>query len=461
MATLPRVAPANMSTATFPPLRTFTDWIVQTDDHAERRLALLDEAERILAGREPASIEAKRSLAARLERWRYQMLNERHSALGEPDRQLAHALDLAANRLAGRAPRPPRWPRGAILETPPDDPTLAEVKKALDPATRLEELAVRAAELTRQHFTVQRNGIAVRRMFMYAPLYLSNLCINHCLYCGFRHPNPIERVHLGIEEAVREAVVLLARGFRHILLVAGDYPSMTSTEYYAAVIDALCQKGVVPSVEIAPQSTEAYEALRAAGAHGVTLYQETYDPGLYARYHPRGPKVSFDWRLEGIERAAEAGMKRLGLGVLLGLGPPLEELLALVRHGCYLAARFPACALAFSLPRIHEAPQGFVPPFSVDDETFVRMYCALRLAFPQAELVLSTREMPELRGRLARICITQMSAGSSTAPGGYHEQTCGTPGGEQFPVADHRSVPEVLEWLESAGICPVWDPSAA
>ncbi len=449
-----------MSTTTLPPLRTFTDWIVQTDDHAERRLALLNEAERILAGQEPASIEARQSLANRLERWRYQMLNERQAALGEADRQLAHALDLAANRLAGRAPRPPRWPRGAVLEAPPGDPVLAELAQALDPATPLEPLVARAAELTRRHFTVQRNGTAVRRMFMYAPLYLSNLCINHCLYCGFRHPNPIERVHLGAEQAVREAEVLLARGFRHILLVAGDYPSMTSTEYYVEVIRALRLRGVIPSVEIAPQSTDGYAALSAAGACGVTLYQETYNPALYARYHPRGPKVSFDWRLEGIERAAETGMKRLGLGVLLGLGPPLEELAALVRHGRYLAARFPDCTLAFSLPRIHEAPQGFVPPFSVDDDTFVRMYCALRLAFPQAELVLSTREMPELRDRLARICITQMSAGSSTAPGGYHEQTCGSPGGEQFPIADHRSVPEVLQALEAAGICPVWEPPA-
>lgn len=449
-----------MSAATLLPLRAFTDWIVQTDDHAQRRLALLDEAERILAGRQPASIEAKRSLAARLERWRYQMLNERHTALGEPDRQLAHALDLAANRLAGRAPRPPRWPRDAVLDAAPEDPALAEVHKALDPATPLEELAARAAELTQRHFSLRRNGTAVRRMFMYAPLYLSNLCINHCLYCGFRHPNPIQRVHLNVHEAVREAEVLRARGFRHILLVAGDYPSMTSTEYYAEVIDALRHKGVIPAVEIAPQSTEGYEVLCTAGACGVTLYQETYDPDRYAQYHPRGPKVSFDWRLEGIERAAEAGMKRLGLGVLLGLGPPRQDLLALVRHGRYLAARFPGCSLAFSLPRIHEAPQGFVPPFSVDEETFVRMYCALRLAFPHAELVLSTREMPELRDRLARICITQMSAGSSTAPGGYHDQTCTSPGGQQFPIADHRGVPEVLASLEAAGICPVWEPPA-
>ena len=449
-----------MSIATLPPLRTFAEWIVQTDDHAERRLALLDEAERILAGREPASIEARRSLAARLERWRYQMLNERHAALGERDRQLANALDLAANRLAGRAPRPPRWPRDAVLNTAPDDPALVEIEEALDPATPLEAVAARAAELTAQHFTVRRNGAAARRMFMYAPLYLSNLCINHCLYCGFRHPNPIERVHLGVEQALREAEVLLARGFRHILLVAGDYPSMTSTEYYAEVIEALCRRGVIPSVEIAPQSTDGYEALAAAGACGVTLYQETYNPSLYAKYHPRGPKVSYDWRLEGLERAAEAGMKRLGLGILLGLGPAQEELLALVRHGRYLAARFPQCTLAFSLPRIHEAPQGFVPPFAVDDETFVRMYCALRIAFPRAELVLSTREMPDLRDRLARICITQMSAGSSTAPGGYHEDTCGSPAGEQFPIADHRSVPEVLESLEAAGICPVWTPPA-
>jgi len=293
------------------------------------------------------------------------------------------------------------------------------------------------------------------RILLYAPLYLSNYCINHCRYCGFRHPNPIPRKHLTQEEALREAEVLYDRGFRHILLVAGDFPRRTTTDYYCQVLRALKTRGIAPAIEIAPQTTDDYAALASAGACGVTLYQETYAEELYALYHPRGSKVAYDWRLEGLERAAEAGVARLGLGILLGLADPREDLIPLIRHGRYLAGRFPDRALAFSLPRIHDTPSGFQVPFPVDDETFVRMCCALRIAFPQAELLLSTREPADLRNRLAEICITQMSAGSCTSPGGY-EETGEPRAGQQFPVADHRSPAEVAAWLREEGFEVVW-----
>jgi 2-iminoacetate synthase len=149
-------------------------------------------------------------------------------------------------------------------------------------------------------------------------------------------------------------------------------------------------------------------------------------------------------------------MRRIGLGILLGLADPREDLPAMIRHACYLKARFPDRALAFSLPRIHEAPPGFCVPFPVDDDTFLRMYCALRIAFPEAELVLSTREPAALRNRLAQICITQMSAGSCTAPGGYEDSEGDARAGEQFPVCDRRTPAEVASWLAGAGFEPVW-----
>ncbi|HLA86125.1 MAG TPA: hypothetical protein VJL29_15165, partial [Thermoguttaceae bacterium] len=190
----------------------------------------------------------------------------------------------------------------------------------------------------------------------------------------------------------------------------------------------------------------------AAGLAGVTLYQETYDEACYRRCHPGGTKAAYDWRLEGLERAAESGVKRLGLGVLLGLADPREDVLAMIRHGLYLRERFPEGRLAFSLPRIHEAPGDFRPPFAVDDGLFVRLYCILRLTFPDANLVLSTRETPELRDRLWPVCITQLSAGSRTAPGAYgHEETDG-----QFPVHDQRTVEEVTARLKTTGFHPVW-----
>jgi 2-iminoacetate synthase len=138
----------------------------------------------------------------------------------------------------------------------------------------------------------------------------------------------------------------------------------------------------------------------------------------------------------------------------LGLGDPPADLLALMRHGAYLENRFPGCTLAFSLPRIHEAPEGFQVPCPVSDEDLQRMYCALRIAFPAAVLVLSTREAAPLRDRLARICITQMSAGSSTTPGGYGQDA--ETAGQQFPVVDHRSAAEVAEGLVAKGYRVCW-----
>jgi 2-iminoacetate synthase len=440
-----------------PALHSFADWIMATDDHAPRRLELLEQAERILAGKETGDDRGRLALAVRLERWRYQLLQERGPVFTPRDRGLADALDLAANRLVGRNPRPPRSPRSAIFDSS-RDADLDEALAGLDPRTPPDRLAARARELTQEHFGAgpARSGTATRPVLLYAPLYLSNHCANYCLYCGFRYPNDVARRHLSSDEALREAEILTSRGFRHILLVTGDFPRLTTTAYIAGILSALRARGIAPAVEIAPQSTDSYEALLRAGACGVTLYQETYAEELYARYHPRGTKIAFDWRLEGLERAAEAGMKRLGLGVLLGLADPREDLLALIRHGRYLQARFPDRRLAFSLPRIHDAPRGFRTPFPVDDTTFVRLYCALRIAFPQADLVLSTREPANLRGRLARICITQMSAGSCTSPGGYAPSD-GTAAGQQFPVCDHRSPAEVAAWLESEGLRPVWE----
>ena len=324
----------------------------------------------------------------------------------------------------------------------------------LDPATPLEDLTRRAAELTAEHFTPP--DASGRRMLLYAPLYLSSHCVNYCAYCGFRLPEAIQRKHLSAGEALRQADILQGRGFGHLLLVAGDFPRLTTTDYFVEIIRALVKRGVRPAVEIAPQTVASYAELAAAGACGVTLYQETYNERLYGLYHPRGSKASYDWRLEGLQRAAEAGIRRLGLGILLGLADPREDLLAMLHHAGTLQSQFPGRTIALSLPRIHEAPAGFETPYPVDDETFVRLYCTLRIAFPRAELVLSTRESAALRNRLAGICITQLSAGSSTVPGGYEdgpEQTYGA----QFPVADRRSAAEVAEWLRKAGFEIAWN----
>jgi len=344
--------------------------------------------------------------------------------------------------------------RDAVHNAACGDAEAARIEQCLDPAVPLGELCRQAAEATRQRFP----GAGPQwRMLLYAPLYLSNYCLNHCLYCGFRAPQAIQRKHLSVSEAVRQVEILVGRGLRHILLVAGDSPRLGTPTYFAQILRETAARGVRPAIEIAPQPTESYADLAAAGACGLTLFQETYDEACYAHYHPRGTKASYAWRLEGPERAAAAGIRRLGLGFLLGLAEPRQELLAMARHAVYLEGRFAGCSVGFSLPRIREAPQGFIAPYTVDDDLLVRMYAALRLAFPGATLVLSTREHPELRNRLAKICITQMSAGSSTSPGGYDADAAPGTWGQQFPVCDPRGPADMAGWLQGEGFDVAWE----
>lgn len=344
------------------------------------------------------------------------------------------------------------------------DRRVAEAREMLRDA-ETDWLVQQAIELTREHFSWDSvSGDACRRvageekrwrMLLYAPLYVWNQCINHCKYCGFNSKLDIDRESLNEDQAIEESDVLTSWGIRHQLLVAGEFPRFERTGLLERIAERLALKGVIPSAEVAPRSVDGYGRLVDAGVIGLTLFQETYDAVRYKDYHPCGPKSFFHWRLEGLDRAATAGVCRLGLGALLGLAEPEEELAAMISHGLYLQEHYPDCRLGFNLPRLHAAPSAFEPPFPVDDETFVRFYCVLRKTFPTAEMVLSTRERAELRGRLAKTCITQMSAASSTAPGGYVQRSGEEQGEEQFAISDPRSVAEVVGWLEAEGFLPV------
>jgi 2-iminoacetate synthase len=464
-----------------PSIAEFVELVKATDEDADHRLPLVEQAVPVLYAAATISKDERESLAEKFERWRYQRLNKYSPQLSANDRRLNAVLDLAASKILQGHPRPPKAPRAAIHSGACSSSQsnegwrssgFAGFEAVLDPHVPLEEIAREAALVTLRHFcspaseatqgTAQDDELTPRdlptrwRMRLYAPLYLSNYCVNHCLYCAFRFPNELDRVHLSVDEAIAEAEILRTRGQRHLLVVAGDFPKLTSTDYLVTIIRELAARDFSVSVEVAAQGTVPYAKMVRAGACGVTLYQETYQEELYRRFHPRGPKVWFDWRLEAPERAAEAGMKRLGLGVLLGLADPARDIRCLIQHGQYLLDRFPEVQLAFSLPRIHEAPDGFKSGIAVDDETFIRLYCALRFSFPTADLVLSTREPPSLRDQLARICITQMSAGSCTAPGGYAGTENDSHTREQFPIFDHRTTSQVAEALERSGFYLSW-----
>ncbi|MBX7157579.1 MAG: 2-iminoacetate synthase ThiH [Verrucomicrobiae bacterium] len=333
----------------------------------------------------------------------------------------------------------------------------------------LENLAQQARQLTWQNFG--------KTMRLFAPLYLSNECVNACEYCGFSRDNEsIVRVTLSPEQVETEARYLVNEGFRSLLLVAGEHPKFVSQSYLRECLDRLHTFVPSLSLEIGPMETADYLPLVKAGAEGLVVYQETYDREIYAELHTAGPKKDFDWRLNCAERAYEAGFKRLGIGALFGLADWRVEALALAAHVDYLLKHCWKSFLTVSLPRLRPAAGEFAPLTRLDDRDLTQLICALRLAFPQVGLVLSTREPQRLRDGLIPLGITHMSAGSHTEPGGYtgagkekvHHTVRGKampviasegehkPATEQFAIADARSPKEVAQRLQEMGYDPVW-----
>ncbi|HTD85544.1 MAG TPA: 2-iminoacetate synthase ThiH [Candidatus Binatia bacterium] len=346
--------------------------------------------------------------------------------------------------------------------------TLADFAALLSPAAgeHLEDLCRESQTITQQRF-----GKVIR---LFAPLYLSNECINKCEYCGFSRDNPILRVTLSVDEVVREARALKEQGFRSILLVAGEHPRFVSSSYLADCIRALHPE--VPSValEVGPMETEDYRPLAAAGAEGLVVYQETYDRSVYSQVHTAGPKKNFDWRLETPERAYAAGFRRLGIGALHGLSDWRLEAICLAAHADYLLRNCWKAQLAISLPRLRPCAGEFEPLTHMTDRELVQLICAFRIMFPDVGMVLSTRERAKLRNGLIPLGITSMSAGSHTEPGGYtgagREHLHRTERGRivelasgasewatrQFDIADDRSPEEVAETIRQLGYEPVW-----
>jgi len=276
----------------------------------------------------------------------------------------------------------------------------------------LEEMAQRSRALTVKHF-----GKVMR---FFAPLYLSNECVNICKYCGFSRDNAILRVTLSPEQVGAEARYLAREGFRNILLVAGEHPRYVSRDYLAECVRAVRAEGVPSvSIEVAPFEQEEYAPMVAAGAEGLVVYQESYNRDVYGELHTSGPKRDFDWRLAAVERGYAAGFKRLGIGALLGLWHWREEAIALAAHAAYLLRHCWKAQLTISLPRLRPAAGEFEPKYPMSERELAQLVCALRLTFPKVGLVLSTRERAVVRDGLARLGVTMMSAGAHTEPGGY------------------------------------------
>jgi 2-iminoacetate synthase len=373
----------------------------------------------------------------------------------EPLPRVTFAAEVAAlptDHLVGLAhdASPERVDRA--MGTDPLERSLEDFAALLSPAARehLEALAGMSRRLTLARFG--------RTMHMYAPVYLSNECLTTCGYCGFARTLPVTRKTLGEAEALTEVQYLARRGFRSVLLLTGEHERLTGVEFLERHLRVL--SGVMPSLSIEVQvwGEEEYRRLREAGCEGVVIYQETYDPARYSQVHLAGRKRNYRWRLLGPERAARAGIRRIGIGALLGLYDDWRyEAICTAAHARFLMRHFWRSQVTVSVPRIRPSASGFQPRVEVGDRDLTLLVCALRLCLPDAGLVLSTRESPTLRDGLHRVGITHTSAGSHTEPGGYEHPDEAQ---EQFEVADHRSPAEVAASLRAMGYEPVWeDPS--
>jgi len=309
-----------------------------------------------------------------------------------------------------------------------------------------------AGRLTRRHF-----GRAVQ---FFVPLYVSNICCNGCVYCGFncKSKSTVRRA-LSLDEAEAEAEYLAKQGFSHLLLVASEDLKNTPPLYFAQLAERIRHLFASIHVEIYAVSEPDYRMFVEAGIDGVTMFQETYKRTEYARYHPSGPKADFENRFDAVERAARAGMTFLGLGALLGLTEWRSEVFYLGLHADYLRRSCWRQNVSISFPRMRPADGGEPPPFTVGDRDFVQLMTALRIQFPETCMTISTREPAGFREHLVDIAATKLSAGAKTTPGGYSDAT---EAGAQFDIADHRSLVELSQVLTKMGYDPVlkdWDRS--
>lgn len=321
------------------------------------------------------------------------------------------------------------------------------------------------------------------RIVLFAPLYLSNWCVNSCTYCAFRAKNKhIPRSFLTKDQVIHEVEALQRMGHRRLLLLTGEHPKYTFDDFLDA-IDTVSNVKTEPcgairriNVEVPALSVSDLRRLKATDQVGTyTLFQETYHPESFARFHPNGPKSDYEYRLQTMDRAQIAGVDDVGIGALFGLHDYRFECLAMLQHAQHLDRTYQAGPHTISIPRIRpadQAPDALAPPHPVDDENFAKLVAVLRCAVPYTGMILSTRESPEMRARLLQLGISQMSAGSRTEVGSYQkgdvdrEHEVWGPGKEeeekttmnnhvgQFSLLDERPLDEIVHHLMKGGFVP-------
>ncbi|SDB28608.1 2-iminoacetate synthase [Desulfonatronum thiosulfatophilum] len=322
----------------------------------------------------------------------------------------------------------------------------------LSPAagTLLEALAQEAAGVTLRHFG--------RSVQLFIPLYISDHCTNRCVYCGFNSGQVNTRRQLSLEEIRSEARDIAATGLKQILMLTGDAPRKAPLDYLEKALGVLREFFPSLVLEVYALTTSEYARLIAAGAEGLTIYQETYDPALYEQVHLSGPKRDYAFRLDAPERGCLAGMRWVGISALYGLGDWRVDAFWTAMHARWLQDRYPGTEIGVSLPRMRPHAGDWQPDRPVSDRDLTQILLAQRLYLPRASITLSTRESARLRENLLPLGVTRLSAGVSTSVGGHGSSNAGTP---QFEVNDPRTVEEIAAMLRGKGFQPVfkdWQP---
>lgn len=313
-------------------------------------------------------------------------------------------------------------------------------------ATRLEEMAFLSRKYTQERFG--------KTISMYIPMYVSNACSNKCVYCGFNHDNPIKRTILTLDEVKRECEAIKRMApFENLLIVSGEFPSLCGVDYFEQVLQTCRPYFHNLTLEVQPLKTEQYARLAKAGLNGVVCFQETYNRRNYGKYHPRGMKSIFDWRLNGYDRMGRAGLHKIGLGVLIGLEDWRTDMTMMARHLRYLQKHYWRTRYSINFPRLCPSESGFQPNVVMTDKELAQLTFAFRLFDHDLDISYSTREKPDFRNNMLNLGVTSMSAGSKTDPGGYATHVDSL---EQFEVSDARTPSQVAHDVASLKHDVVW-----
>lgn len=346
----------------------------------------------------------------------------------------------------------------------------SDIRKILDKAesfSGLSHLEVAALLNTESEGHIQRifdiagkikEHIYGKRVVMFAPLYVSDYCINNCEYCGFKCANKFQRKKLTMDEIREEVKILERMGHKRLALEAGEDPENCSLEYILeclkTIYDMKTESGEIRriNVNIAATDVESYRRLHHAGIGTYILFQETYHKATYDKVHISGPKSDYQYHATAFHRAMEGGIDDVGAGVLFGLYKPEYEVIGLMLHNEELEKRFGVGFHTISMPRICKA-DGVeqLYPNAVDDDTFKKLTAIIRIAVPFTGMIISTRETAEMRKALINTGISQLSGGSSVEVGGYSLRD---KKGSQFSVSDERTAHEIIYWLMEEGFIP-------